>query len=61
VDVGDHDIEEGAGAIPIRRLMLTVGLSFVGPPPVLMMIHPFARATIEGSPSSTVSPPSTSV
>jgi hypothetical protein len=40
---------------------VTVGLSSVGPPPLLMMIHPFARATMAGSPSRTVSPPRTSV
>src|SRR5919198_977296 len=40
---------------------VTVGLSSLGPPPTLMMIQLLARATIVGSPSSTSSPPSTSV
>jgi hypothetical protein len=40
---------------------VTVGLSSVGPPPTLMMIQLLARATNEGSPAMTVSPPRTSV
>jgi hypothetical protein len=40
---------------------MTSGLSVVGPPPALMMIHEFASWTIDGSPVMTVSPPSTSV
>jgi hypothetical protein len=50
-------VRSGSGGVS----SVTVGLSSVGPPPALMMIQPFARATIEGSPSHTVSPPNTSV
>src|SRR5437879_13765785 len=32
---------------------VTVGVSSVGPPPTLMVTQPFARATIESSPSRT--------
>jgi len=40
---------------------VTLGLSSVGPPPTLMMIQPFASATIVGSPARTISPPRTSL
>jgi hypothetical protein len=45
----------GSGVVRV-----TVGLSSVGGPPVLMMIQPFARATIVGSLAETTSPPRTS-
>ncbi len=40
---------------------VTAGLSSVGPPPMLMMIHLLASATYAGSPERMVVPPSTSV
>jgi hypothetical protein len=62
LDVRDADVEKAAYAVPPGGVSsVTVGLSSVGPPPTLMMIQLFARATNDGSPSRTVSPPSTSV
>jgi len=48
-----------SGARGVSRV--TVGLSSVRRPPTLMVIQPFASATIVGSPSMTVSPASKSV
>jgi hypothetical protein len=62
LDVRDADVEKAAYAVPPGGVSsVTVGLSSVGPPPTLMMIQLFASATNDGSPSRTVSPPSTSV
>jgi hypothetical protein len=50
---------ERVGSGGVSRI--TSGLSTVGPPPTLMMIHELASCTMDGSPVRTTSPPSTSL
>ena len=48
LDILDPDVEEAADPVRVaRRLQVTVGLSSVGPPPVLMTIQLLASATFD--------------
>jgi hypothetical protein len=57
VDVGDPDVEEGAGAVGIGGVVrVTVGLSSVGPPPWFRINQELATLMMTGSRSTTTCP-----
>jgi len=61
MNVGDADVEEAADVIGVARRLERHRRLVIGRwPPALMMIQLFASATIDGSASSSISPPSTS-